>query len=375
MLSPWDEFRRQMPVASRWAYLDHAAVAPWTAPARDALRAWADDLAANGDTNWPAWARRLEHLRAAAARLLGATHEEIALVRNTTEGINLVAEGFPWRDGDNLVTPADEFPSNLYPWMNLASRGVETRRVAAAAGRVRLEDLAAACDARTRLVAVSWVNYASGWRQDLEALCELAHRRGALLCIDGIQGLGVFPLDVRQTPIDFLSADGHKWLLGPEGAGIFYLRREHLDLLRPLGVGWNSVVQANDFSHIELNLKSSAARYEGGTYNIGGLLALGASLDVLLALGIENIAARVLEITELACQRLAGIGATIASCREPPHASGIVAFELPGRVPADARKRCLEAGVALGVRGGRLRISPHAYNNSDDIERLAAALA
>lgn len=375
MLSPWDEFRRQMPVASRWAYLDHAAVAPWTAPARDALRAWADDLAANGDTNWPAWARRLEHLRAAAARLLGATHEEIALVRNTTEGINLVAEGFPWRDGDNLVTPADEFPSNLYPWMNLASRGVETRRVAAAAGRVRLEDLAAACDARTRLVAVSWVNYASGWRQDLEALCELAHRRGALLCIDGIQGLGVFPLDVRQTPIDFLSADGHKWLLGPEGAGIFYLRREHLDLLRPLGVGWNSVVQANDFSHIELNLKSSAARYEGGTYNLGGLLALGASLDVLLALGIENIAARVLEITELACQRLAGIGATIASCREPPHASGIVAFELPGRVPADARKRCLEAGVALGVRGGRLRISPHAYNNSDDIERLAAALA
>lgn len=375
MLSPWDEFRRQMPVASRWAYLDHAAVAPWTAPARDALRAWADDLAANGDTNWPAWARRLEHLRAAAARLLGATHEEIALVRNTTEGINLVAEGFPWRDGDNLVTLADEFPSNLYPWMNLASRGVETRRVAAAAGRVRLEDLAAACDARTRLVAVSWVNYASGWRQDLEALCELAHRRGALLCIDGIQGLGVFPLDVRQTPIDFLSADGHKWLLGPEGAGIFYLRREHLDLLRPLGVGWNSVVQANDFSHIELNLKSSAARYEGGTYNLGGLLALGASLDVLLALGIENIAARVLEITELACQRLAGIGATIASCREPPHASGIVAFELPGRVPADARKRCLEAGVALGVRGGRLRISPHAYNNSDDIERLAAALA
>lgn len=374
MPTTWDEFRRQMPVAARWAYFDHAAVAPWTAPACEVMRAWADDLAANGDTNWPAWARKLEHLRASAARLINTAPDEIALVRNTTEGINLVAEGFPWREGDNVVTLADEFPSNLYPWMNLASRGVETRRVPTDAGRVQLDALAAACDSRTRIITVSWVNYATGWRNDLDALCELAKRRGALLFVDAIQGLGVFPLDVQRTPIDFLAADGHKWLLGPEGAGVFYSRREHLNLLRPIGVGWNSVVQGNDFSHIELTLKPSAARYEGGTYNIGGLLALGASLDLLIGLGTDNVARRVLEITDLACQRLAGAGATVASCREPQHASGIVSFDLPGRSPMDVRRRCLEAGVALGCRGGRLRISPHAYNNAEDIDRLIAAL-
>ncbi len=259
----WDDFRRQMPVARRWAYFDHAAVCPLPQPAFAALSALAADMTENGDAHWLRWAQQVENVRRTSARLLGAEPAEIALVRNTTEGINLVAEGFPWQPGDNVVTLADEFPSNQYPWLNLASRGVETRRVAVTEGRVEIERLAAACDARTRIVSVSWVGYASGWRNDLDALVELAHCRGAYLFVDAIQGLGVFPLDVRKTPIDFLAADGHKWLLGPEGAGIFYLRREHLELLRPLGLGWNSV-RGNDFNHIDLTLKDSAARVRGG---------------------------------------------------------------------------------------------------------------
>ena len=142
-------------------------------------------------------------------------------------------------------------------------------------GRLDLDRLAAACDDRTRIVSVSWVAYASGWRHDLDRLAELVHRRGALLFLDAIQGLGVFPLDVRKTPVDFLAADGHKWLLGPEGAGIFFIRREHLDRLRPVGVGWNSVRGAHDFSRIELLFKDTAARYEGGSQNVAGLSALG----------------------------------------------------------------------------------------------------
>ena len=195
-------------------------------------------------------------------------------MRNTTEGINLVAEGFPWRDGDNMVTLADEFPSNQYPWMNLSSRGVECRRVPTIDGRVDLAAIERACDARTRIVAISWVNFAHGWRNDLDALAELAHRRGAHLFVDAIQALGVFPLDVRRTPIDFLAADGHKWLLGPEGAGLFDVRREHLEKLRPLGLGWNSVSQGRDYNRIELTVKDTAARYEGGSYNMAGLLGL-----------------------------------------------------------------------------------------------------
>src|SRR5487761_353558 len=284
----WAQFRRLMPRARRWAYFDHAAVAPLTVAAQAALTVWAAELAEQGAVDWPRWAAELEHVRRRAAELLHADTAEIALIHNTTEGINLVAEGFQWQPGDNVVMFDDEFPSNVYPWLNLASRGVKVRRVAVRDNRPRLDELAKACDGRTRIVTVSWVGYASGWRHDVAELVEVAHRRGALLFLDAIQGLGVFPLDVRQSQVDFLSSDGHKWLLGPEGAGLFYLRAEHLERLRPLGLGWNSVGQAHDFGQIDLRLKPSAARYEGGTYNMPGLLALGASLEMLAAYPLQK---------------------------------------------------------------------------------------
>jgi len=369
-----ERFRRQMPVTHRWAYFDHAAVAPMTGPARDALIKWADDATCNGDTRYPDWIESAERLRASAARMIGASLEEVALVRSTTEGINFVAEGFPWQPGDNVVTRADEFPTNQYPWLHLADRGVETRRVPTDEGRIDLDRLAAACDQRTRIVTVSWVAFASGWRHDVDQLARLAHDRGALLFLDAIQGLGVFPLDVGKTPVDFMAADGHKWMLGPEGAGIFFTRREHLDLLRPVGVGWNSVVGAGDYSRIELVFKDTAARYESGSPNTAGFTALGASLDLLAQFGPEAISRRVIEITDLACRRLEEIGAVVHSDRSEEHKSGIVIFELPGRDPQVLRQRCLEQNVALSCRNGRLRISPHAYNNAADVDRLIEAL-
>ncbi len=364
-----------MPAARRWAYFDHAAVAPLSAPAQQALVRWAEDATINGDTGCPAWARQVEHLRGLAAQMIGAQAEEIALVSNTTAGINLVAEGFPWQPGDNVVTRADEFPSNQYPWLHLGDRGVETRRVEVDEdGRLDLDRLAAACDRRTRIVTISWVAYASGFRHDLDAVARVAHQHGALLFVDAIQGLGVFPLDVSQTPVDFLAADGHKWLLGPEGAAIFFTRREHLKLLRAVGVGWNSVVHEHDFSRIELVLKDTAVRYEGGSQNSSGLLALDASLALLLSYGATAISQRVVEVTDLACRRLEEVGAVVRSDRSAAHKSGIVAFELPGRDPQAVRRRCLEQGVVLSCRGGRLRISPHAYNNEEDVERLVRAV-
>jgi selenocysteine lyase/cysteine desulfurase len=312
--------------------------------------------------------------------MIGASAAEIALIGNTTAGISLVAEGLEWRPGDNVVTLADEFPSNVYPWFNLASRGVETRRVPTdVTGRLDIDKLAAACDARTRVVTVSWIGFATGYRHDVKRIASVAHEHGALMFLDAIQGLGAFPLDVNEIGIDFLAADGHKWLLGPEGAGIAYVRREHLEKLRPIGPGWHSVLPGQDYTHIELNLRPTAARYEGGSQNNAGMLALGASLDLLTGLGIESLAAAVLDITDRACERLRDIGATIVSDRRPDYRngeqrSGIVAFEMPGKDAMTLKRHAMRQDVVFGVRAGRLRISPHAYNNEEDLDRLVHAL-
>lgn len=370
----WTAFREQMPVTRQWAYFDHAAVAPLSGPGRDALAAWADDLAANGDVHWPEWASRLEHVRRQVAKLLHCTPDETALVRNTTEGIGLVAEGFPWQPGDNVVVPADEFPSNRLPWQNLEARGVETRLVETTGTDDDLRRIAEACDGRTRIVAASWVGYLSGRRFEAAELADVVHRRGALLFLDAIQGLGVFPLDVAAAGVDFLAADGHKWLLGPEGAGLLYVRAELLERLRPLGVGWNSVVDAARFSPAERRLKTSASRYEGGSPNMAGFVALGAGLALLASIGTKALARRILSLVQQTADRLADVGAVVHVPERVERRSGILSFELAGKNPTAVRRSLQDAGVAVSCRGGRIRLSPHAYNDASDIERLIDAL-
>jgi selenocysteine lyase/cysteine desulfurase len=364
-----------MPVVRRWAFFDHAADAPLPDATRQAIVHWVNEASEEGGMAWPRWNRRLHEVREFAARWVNADADEIALIRSTTEGINLVAEGLDWRPGDNVVTLADEFPSNQYPWLNQAWRGVEIRRVSTDEGKVSLDRLADVCDRRTRIVSISWVGYVSGWRNDLAKVAEIAQRHGALFFLDAIQGLGAFPLDVSQTPVDFFSADGHKWMLGPEGAGLFYIRREHLDRLRPIGVGWNSVEHARDFNRIELSFRASAERFEGGAPNSVGFIGLGASLELLAGYGAKAIGERILYVTDHACEELRRRGAVLYSHRdERERCSGIVTFEIPGLDAKEVRRVCLDRGVALSFRSGRLRISAHAYNNEEDVARLIDAI-
>src|SRR3954469_16097340 len=376
-----ERLRAVMPAAERFAYFDHAAMSPLPRPTAVAFEKWLKEAVEIGGPVWGEWVKGVERMRAAAARMIGAHPDEIALVENTTAGISLVAEGLDWKPGDNVVTLADEFPSNVYPWMNLESRGVETRRVPTeVSGRLDLERLAQACDERTRIVTISWIRFATGYCHDVAKIAEIAHKRGALMFLDAIQGLGVFPLDVNELGIDFMAADGHKWMLGPEGAGIAYIRRKHLELLRALGPGWHSVLPGQDYTHIELNLRPTAARYEGGSQNNAGFLAFGASLDLLAELGAQNLAATVLDITDEACERLTKIGAKIISDRRPDYRngeqrSGIVAFETPGRDPMALKLHAKQQNVIFGCRAGRLRISPHAYNNEEDLDRLVEAIS
>lgn len=366
--------RELMPVTKKWAYFDHAAVAPLPEPSRRAMVDLVTDQAENGDVNWPEWRKNVEHVRRLGAGSIGADEDEVAVIRNTTEGIGLVAEGFPWREGDNVVVPGSEFPSNLYPWKHLASRGVEVRVVAAPDERLEPASVDAACDSRTRIVSVSWVGYATGWRNDPATFAEIAHRRGAYFFLDAIQGCGVLPLDVKAAGVDFLAADGHKWMLGPEGAGLFYVRKELLNVLRPMLVGWNSVETAGDYTNQAMRLKQSAGRYEGGSYNTAGIAGLAESLALLTALGTERIEARLKEVTGRLCEALRSVGAEVASDRAADRWSGIVAFTLPGHSTSEVRKHLLGRGVVVRERAGRLRASPHAYNNEEDIDRLAGGL-
>src|SRR5438445_1171390 len=331
----WNTLRNEFPITRRWAFFDHAAVAPLSGRAQRAMTEWAADMAENGDVHEPTWVRRVEEVRRLAGRLLNADPLDLAFVKNTSEGIGIVAEGLPWQSGDNVVTAAEDYPANIYPWMNLADRGVELRTVPSRDRRLWFDDIRAAIDSRTRLVSLSAVEFASGFRNDVDALAALCRERGVYFFVDAIQSLGVFPLDLKRTPIDFLSADGHKWLLGPEGAGIFYVRRELVERLHPIGVGWNSVVGSRNFAKIDFRLKPHAGRWESGSLNVAGIAALGASLELLLEVGIANIAKRVLELTDHLCAFADKAGVQIFSSRRAEDKSGIVSIIVPG---ADVRE-------------------------------------
>lgn len=371
--------REQMPIVQRWAYFDHAAVAPLPASSAAALAGYAGEASQSGDTVWLQWSGRVEQLRAGLAELLGATSEEIALVPNTTVGIGLVAEGWRWQPGDSVVVPANEFPSNLVPWRHLARRGVEVREVPVpASGRLELESILEAVDATTRLVALSWVGFASGWRIDVARFCEAIHGRGALVFLDAIQGLGAFPLDVAATGVDFVAADGHKWMLGPEGAGVLYVRREHLERLDPLMIGWHSLDERYAFDPAGTKLKATAARFEGGSANIAGFLGFERSVRLLLDHRAHEPGSGFAEailgnVTEIE-QALRSAGCDVFLPESAEHRSGILSVSWPGADLAAVRKFCLARGVVTSVRAGRLRVSTHAYNNSDDIQRLVEAI-
>lgn len=371
----WDALRRaEFPVTENWAYFDHAAVAPLPRRSGDAMRAWIDEQEAHGVVHWPRWEGKLDGLRRDLADLIHAEPEEIAFVNSTTHGIGLVAEGFPWRTGDNVVTAEDEYPSNLYPWLNLKSRGVELRTVPSRDGRIWPEDLADAMDDRTRILTISHVEWASGFRNDLDALAELAHARGAALFVDAIQGLGPLTIDVARTPIDFLAADGHKWLLGPEGAGLFFVRRSWIERLRPVLVGWHSVTTSYNVPGIHFDLKPGADRWEGGTFNMPGLQAFAASVRLFHEIGPEVVSARILDRAARVREIAVRAGWDIVGSQRPGDLSGIVALERPGVDPDAFARESRSRGLALSSRRGRVRVSPHVYTDDSDLDRLDAAL-
>jgi len=329
-----------------------------------------------------AWYKDVEQLRSEAAAFINATPGEIAFIKNTSEGLATVAGGIAWRHGDRIVTTGVEYPANMYPWMDVCSRyGVELVQVAeetAADGSVAVPTERICQEAshpRTRLVALSHVQFGSGQRLDVAAVGALCRANGKLLCVDAIQSLGVVPVDVRAMNIDYLAADGHKWMLGPEGAGIFYCRAELLSTTRPLIIGWMNMLHAQEFGKYDFTLRPDAARFECGSWNIIGLHGLRASLGLLAGIGMDAVSLRIKALTDQLIDGLCRKGYCIASPRTNNQWSGIISF-------ASARHDHHELvhglrkshRIELVLRLGRLRCSPHFYNTEKQIDRLVDVL-
>lgn len=362
--------RAQMPITRQYNFMDHAAVAPISGRAAAALARFTEEAASH------AYARsglypESKRARQSAAKLLNCHPEEVTFVCNTSQGLSYVANGLQFSKGDNIVTSGSEFPANVYPWMNLRASGVQVKMVPEDNGRVPLERLIELIDDRTRVVTVSAIQFASGFRTDLAALGNVCQQRGVLFCVDAIQALGVLPMDVRAMKIDFLSADGHKWLLGPEGAGLFYCRHELLGLLRPSSVGWLGVKNPMDFGQYRLDFRDDARRFDGGSYNLAGIWALGASIDWILELGVEHIWERVRMLTDRLVEGVREKGYRVVSSRAAGEASGVVAFVSAnmdhGKIVNHLRQ---EYRTVIAARCGRLRASPHFYNTEEEIDQL-----
>ncbi len=367
-------YREEFPILRSCLYLNHAAVSPIPTRVRDAMAGLLDDVHLFGAAHYERWAAAIEAARGSAARLLNAEPQEVAFAKNTSEGISQFALGLEWQKGDEVVSVEDEFPANLYAWQALENRGVVLRLVRQKHGEFSLDSLERAFSSRTRVVALSYVQYLSGFRADLVALGALCAARGVLLCVDAIQGLGAFPLDVKAARIAALSADGHKWMFGPEGCGILFVREDLVERLRPRTVGWTSVDGWLDFHPRALKWRKGAARFECGTLNTVGIYGLGAALSLVHEAGVECIGEHILNLTERLRRGLEASGQRVYGPSSREHGSGIVSFSPKQRGADEVVARLLRRRIVASSRRGFVRISPHFYNTEAEIDRVLEAL-
>lgn len=371
--------RSLFPVTERCAYLDvaHTGVPP--TPVIEAMTRVVERQALLGSASCDDHEAAIEGVRRRAAALMGVPVTDVAFVKNTTEGLGFVASGLDWCPGDRVVVPDGEFPSTAYPWLALEDRGVVVDRIAPSGpgGALPVDAFARAIAAGPppKVVATSWVQAGRGWRTDLSALGRLCRDAGALLCVDAVQGLGVVPADLAAWGVDAAAASSFKWLLGPEGAGLLYVRGELLERLRVLEPGWNSAADRDAYDDRTIVLDPTARRLEGGTLNTAGVLGLGAALDLLAEAGIDHIWDHVDALCDRLVDALTAAGATVLSDRSAAARSGIVSFAVPGAEPAAVKEALVAAGVVCSARAGGIRVAPHGYTTANEVGRVAAVVA
>ena len=368
------EMRALYPITSRYAYLDHAAIAPLATPVRAAMEVFLGRMAEE-PFDRTHWERFRSQVRGRIAELLSVGSESITFTKNTTAGLGLVAAGLDWETGDNIVGVGQEFPANIYPWMGLKRRGVDLRLYRPAQGRIDVKALVRLCDQRTRVLAISAVQFWSGFRTDLGALGTALRGRDVMLVVDAIQAVGAVRMDLSASPVDFLCAGAQKWLLGPIGVGFAYVGPRMLERLTPVPIGTDSVVRDEEFFEYDITLKPDARRFEEAGPNFPGILGMGAAVNLLLRAGSTGVEDVVLRLADRLRDELPRRGYELVHKPTlPSERSGIVSFRHPRMVPAELHSRLREAGVIISLRGDFLRASPHYYNSDEDLDRLLEAL-
>ena len=358
--------RGLFPVTQRLIYLNHAAVAPLSLPAAQAMQWLAQDALEFGSQHYGKWLETYEGLRQATAQMIHASPKEIAIVKNTSEGIATIAIGLDWRTGDKVVVFKEEFPANQYPWQRLESRGVKLEWLSVTDP---LEKINTACKG-ARLLSISFVQFISGYRANLQAIGEICQRNGVIFFVDAIQGMGAFPLDVEACHIDALAADGHKWLLGPEGCGILYVSQALQERVEPVEFGWTNVAGFNDYGSREMALRGDAGRYECGTLNTIGCYGLLASMKLILDIGVANISPLVQGLGDRVYKGVKRKGYEVAIERTAETGAGIVSFRKAGLDPTMVVSKLRHEGIIAANRAGWIRVAPHFYILPEEIEKM-----
>lgn len=372
MSTPLD--RGLFPVTEHFNYLNHAAVGILPVPTRDALTRFVYAHSTEGISGVFPYELRLPEYRSAIARYIGAAPSEIAILRNTGDGANAIATGLDWKPGDEIVLSDNEFPANAYPWLACRDFGVVVRLIEGPRQRMTPAVLRANLTKRTRIVAVSWVAFHDGYRHDLAALAEVAHEFGALLCVDVMQGLGAFRLDVHASGIDAAYGGGAKWLMALQGVSFLYVREGLIERLRLAAPGWRSAQDMWAFFDYDQPLVYDASRFEGGTVNIIGALSLAESVRVLDEPG-DAVAKHVLMLTDRLCDGLHRVGGAITTTRQAGISSGIVTFNMPACDPIALGKILQQERIVTTYRSNGIRVSPHGYNTEAEIDHLVETTA
>lgn len=372
-MEDFDRYRSEFPITENHTFMNHAAVSSPPLRVVRSVESLLREFSYCGVECYPKWLKRITEVRGLFARLIKAHNHEIAFVGNTSEGLSAVATGLGWKDGDVVLVPSPEFPANLYPWMNLERQGVLVQFIQREEGRFGIREIERALKPRTRLISVSSVDFSTGFHCNLESIGDFCKRKGILFCVDAIQSLGVIPMDVKKYGIHFMAAGSHKWLLSTMGCGTLFISNEVNDIVHPGRVGWKSVVAEEEFFQVHLDLKPDALRFEPGTMNVTGIYALGAALDLLRELGIEKIYRNILDINDLLFQGLTDRNVRIMTSMDQEERSGILSF-VPSSDPKTLFKYLAGKKIVVSLRDNMIRLSPHFYNNEDDVRIFFEAL-